>query len=189
MSADAPSWDDSSNNKWLISGKGALIFNPPSAWAVAKRDAPQVAEKCWTHGFPKGPKGRYNRILPRFYGLWNFSKNKPAAKSLLEFLTTRANAEKQTAAGQGYDIPPYSKFNDFKTWEEQGPPKGSISHYPIKGGDQKAGVTCSPAPPLIAAQIWAQAIQSKMVQRQLRGDAIEKTLDWAAGELEGFKRT
>src|SRR6266545_3299028 len=35
---DAQSWDDASYNKWLISGKGALIFNPPSAWAVAKRD-------------------------------------------------------------------------------------------------------------------------------------------------------
>ena len=80
---DARAWDDASNNKWLISGRGALIFNPPSAWAVAKRDAPQIAEKCWTHGFPKGPKGRFNPILPRFYGIWNFSKNKAAAKSLL----------------------------------------------------------------------------------------------------------
>lgn len=43
---DAPSWDDASNNKWLISGRGAMILNPPSAWAVAKRDAPQVAEQC-----------------------------------------------------------------------------------------------------------------------------------------------
>ena len=27
---DAPAWDDASNNKWLVSGKGALIMNPPS---------------------------------------------------------------------------------------------------------------------------------------------------------------
>ena len=186
---DATAWDDASNNKWLISGKGALIFNPPSAWAVAKRDAPQVAEKCWTHGFPIGPAGRFNPILPRFYGVWNFSKNKPAAKSLLEFLTLRQNAEKQVAASQGYDIPPYVKFNDFKTWDEEGPPKGSISHYPIKGGDQKAGVVCSPAPPLIAAQIWAQSIQAQMVVRYAKGEAMEKTMDWAAREVEGFKRT
>ncbi|WP_204279496.1 hypothetical protein, partial [Enterobacter asburiae] len=45
---DAPSWDDASNNKYLVSGKASLIMNPPSAWAVAKRDAPQVAEQCWT---------------------------------------------------------------------------------------------------------------------------------------------
>ena len=186
---DAVAWDDSSNNKALISGKTALIFNPPSAWAVAKRDAPQVAEKCWTIGFPKGPAGRFNPILPRFYGVWKFSKNKEAAKGLLEFLAMRPNAEKQTAAGQGYDIPPYSKFNDFKTWEEEGPPKGSLSHYPIKGGDQKAGIVCAPAPPLIAAQIWAQSVQAKMVVRYFKGEALEKTLDWAANEIEGFKRT
>jgi len=62
--------------------------------------------------------------------------------------TLRQNAEKQVAASQGYDIPPYPKFTDFKTWDEEGPPKGSISHYPIKGGDQVAGVVCSPAPPV-----------------------------------------
>ncbi len=187
--ADATAWDDASNNKWLISGKGALIFNPPSAWAVAKRDAPQVAEKCWTHGFPIGPAGRYNPILPRFYGMWKTGKNKEAAKSLLEFLTLRQNAEKQVAASQGYDIPPYPKFNDFETWDAESPPKGSLSHYPIRGGDQKAGVVCSPAPPLIAAQIWAQSIQAQMLVRYAKGEAMEKTLDWAARELEGFKRT
>ena len=80
---DAPAWDDASNNKWLVSGKGALIMNPPSAWAVAKRDAPQVAEQCWTHGLPSGPKGRFAPFLPYFWGVWNFGKNKPAAKSLL----------------------------------------------------------------------------------------------------------
>ena len=187
--ADATAWDDASNNKWLLSGRGALIFNPPSAWAVGKRDAPQVAEKCWTHGFPKGPKGRFNPILPRFYGIWSFSKNKTAARSLLEYLTTRGVAERQVAASQGYDIPPYPKFNDFKTWDEEGPPKGSISHYPIRGGDQVAGVVCSPAPPLIAAQMWAQSIQAQMVVRQFKGEALDKTLAWATSELEALKRT
>ena len=43
---DVSAWDDGSNNKWLISGRGALIMNPPSAWAVAKRDAPQVASNA-----------------------------------------------------------------------------------------------------------------------------------------------
>ena len=60
---DAPAWDDGSNNKWLVSGKGALIMNPPSAWAVAKRDAPQIAEQCWTHGFPVGSE-RPLRAVP-----------------------------------------------------------------------------------------------------------------------------
>jgi hypothetical protein len=38
--ADAPAWDDASNNKWLISGKGALIMNPPSAWHLRHLGVP-----------------------------------------------------------------------------------------------------------------------------------------------------
>ncbi len=41
---DVIAWDDASNNKFLISGQGSLIMNPPSAWAVAKRDNQKVAE-------------------------------------------------------------------------------------------------------------------------------------------------
>jgi hypothetical protein len=36
-------------------------------------------------------------------------------------------------ACQGYDLPPFVKFNDIKTWDEQPPPKGILSHYPNKG--------------------------------------------------------
>ena len=82
-------WDDAGNNRWLISGKGSSIMNPPSAWAVAKRDNPTVAANCWTHGMPRGPKGRFVGQLPQFYGLWSFSKNKTAAKELLTFISQK----------------------------------------------------------------------------------------------------
>ena len=108
---DAPAWDNTSNNKWLIAGKGALIMNPPSSWAVAKRDAPQIAEQLWTHGMPSGPNGRYAPFLPYFWGIWSFSKNKPAAKSLLVRLSQRASAEKMVAASAGYDLPAFAKLH------------------------------------------------------------------------------
>ena len=85
---DVPSWDDASNNKFLVSGQGTLIMNPPSAWAVAKRDAPQVAEQLWTHGFPVGPKGRYAPFLPFFWGGWTFSKNQSAEPAQLPLAGT-----------------------------------------------------------------------------------------------------
>ena len=184
---DVLAWDDASNNKWLISGKGALIFNPPSAWAVAKRDAPEIAAKCWTHAMPKGPKGRFNPGLPRSYGNWSFSKNKPAAKSLLAHLTSRAAAQRQVASSHGYDLPAYPKFSDFKTWDEEEPPKGTLSHYPNKG-DQKASIAYAPAPPLMAIQIYNQAVLPKMMVRYAQGEPMAKTLDWAQSELEGFSR-
>src|SRR5207248_9191130 len=90
---DVFAWDDASNNKILVSGQSALIMNPPSAWAVAKRDAPKIAEQLWTFPAPKGPKGRYEPFLPYYWTVWAFSQNKPAAKSLLSRLLQRDAVE------------------------------------------------------------------------------------------------
>src|SRR5262245_53794432 len=186
---DAPAWDDASNNKWLVAGNGALIMNPPSAWAVAKRDAPQVAEQCWTHGFPSGPNGRFAPFLPYFWAIWGFSKNKPAAKSLLAHLSTRAAAEKMVAASAGYDLPSFEKLTDFKTWAEEGPPKGTLYHYPNPHNHQVLSVAAAPAPPKIAHQIYVQGVQTKMIVRLLKGEKMEAVLSWAESEVEGFMRT
>ena len=186
---DAPAWDNASNNKYLISGKGALIMNPPSSWAVAKRDAPQVAEQLWTHGMPSGPKGRFAPFLPYFWGVWNFGKNKSAAKSLLVHLSKAENIEKMVAASAGYDLPAFSKFTTLKTWAEEGPPKGTLYHYPNPHNHQTLSVCAQPAPPKIAHQIYTQAIQTKMVVRFMKGEAMDKTLAWAESEVEGFMRT
>ena len=186
---DVFAWDDASNNKWLVSGKGALIMNPPSAWAVAKRDAVKVAEQLWTFPTPRGPKGRYQPYLPYFWGIWKFSKNKSAAKSLIRHISTRSAVEKMVAASQGYDIPAFSKLNDFKTWAEEGPPKGTLYNYPPKPG-QILSISAFPAPPKIAAQIYTQAITTKMVAKCTQGgESIDKAIAWAASELQGFMRS
>ena len=185
---DAPAWDDASNNKWLVSGKGALIMNPPSAWAVAKRDAPKVAEQCWTHGFPAGPAGRFGPFLPFFWGTWNFSKNQSAAKSLMVFLSQASSAEKMVAASGGYDLPAFANLTTFKTWAEEGPPAGTLFHYPNPYNHQTLSIAAAPAPHKIAEQIYTQAIQTQMVVRHAKGEAMDKTLDWAAKEIEGFSR-
>ena len=185
---DAAAWDNASNNKWLISGRGALILNPPSAWAVAKRDAPQVAEQLWTHGMPSGPKGRFAPFLPFFWGIWNFSKNKSAAKSLLVHLSQPTSIEKLVAASGGFDLPPFTRYSTLPTWAEEGPPKGTLYHYPNPHNHQVLSIAGAPSPPKIAAQIFTQAIMTKMTVRHLRGEAMEQTLTWAESEVEGFMR-
>jgi ABC-type glycerol-3-phosphate transport system substrate-binding protein len=182
-------WDDASNNKWLIAGKGAMIMNPPSAWAVAKRDAPQVAEQLWTHGFPVGPKGRFAPFLPYFWNIWNFSKNKEAAKSLLVYLSKPESIEKMVVASGGYDLPAYSKLTTLKVWEEQGPPKGTLFHYPNPYNHQTLSISASPAPPKIAQQIYTQAVQTKMCLKYAQGAKMEEVLAWAEGECEGYMRS
>jgi len=185
---DVAAWDDASNNKFLISGQASMIMNPPSAWAVAKRDAPQVAEQCWTHGFPSGPKGRYAPFLPFFWCTWSFSKNQSAAKSLLRYLSTADAAEKMVNASGGYDLPAFEKFTTFKVWAEAEPPKGTLYHYPNPHNHQILSVAAAPAPHKIAEQIYNQGIQTQMAVRYFKGEALEKTIDWASGEIEGFMR-
>ena len=185
---DVFAWDDASNNKWLVSGKGALIMNPPSAWAVAKRDNVKVAEQLWTFPTPRGPKGRFQPYLPYFWGIWKFSRNKAAAKSLMRHISERSAVEKMVAASQGYDIPAFAKLNDFKAWAEEGPPKGTLYNYPPKPG-QILSASAFPAPPRIAAQIYTQAIATKLVAKCTQGgESIDKAIAWAASELQGFMR-
>jgi hypothetical protein len=189
LPADVFAWDDASNNRYLISGQGSLIFNPPSAWAVAKRDNIKVAEQCWTFEMPKGPKGRYAPFLPFFLGTWKFSKNKSAAKSLLAHLNERSNVEKIVNASGGYDVPSFDSMRNFKVWEEVGPPKGTVYHYPPRA-TQQLSMAGNPAPSNIAQQMYVQAINTKMIAKYTQGgESLDKVIAWAASELEGYSRT
>jgi hypothetical protein len=186
---DVFAWDDSSNNKALISGQAALIFNPPSAWAVAVRDAPKVAEQCWHFSSPKGPKGRFDPAQPAFWGIWNFSPNKAAAKSLALYLWETDSVKQLVAASKGYDIPAFASLRNFDTWAEIAPPKGTVWNYPPRG-EVIESVSGSPAPARIANQIFAQATMAKMIAQYTQaGKTMDQSLDWAANELDGFMRS
>ena len=187
--ADAVSYDDASNNRALISGKSALIFNPPSAWAVAKRDNIAVASDCWTFPAPSGPKGRFVPTQSYFWGVYNFSRNKSAGKDLIEFLMQRPNVEARDIASDGYDLPPYAKLNDFKIWEEVGPPKGTVFNYPLRPtSGQKPSLTASEAAPEVAVQIYNRAVHNQMFARLREGQSIAQVVSWAQDELDGYTR-
>ena len=187
---DVWAWDDASNNRALISGRSALVFNPPSAWAVAKRDAPQVAANCWTVPMPAGPEGRFVPYLPYFWGIWSFSRQKPAAKGLLEFLSERTQAEKQTTTSNGYDIPPFQSMNDFPIWSTEGPPTGTVYNYPLRAHhNARTSVAMAPAPAEFAVQAYQQALNTKVVARIVQGgETIDQSLTWLDRELTNIRR-
>ncbi len=189
LPADTVSYDDASNNRALLSGKSALIWNPPSAWAVAKRDAPQIAADCWTFPNPRGPQGRMVPMRPYFFGLWSFAQNKPAARDLLAYLGAREQMETLTTAVVGYDIPPYASMSDFKIWAEVEPPKGTVYNYPIRPWhDAEYYVTGWSGPPDIGVQAWNRGLIPTMVSKLVAGQSIKEATDWAKDELEGFSR-
>ena len=41
-----------------------------------------------------------------------------------------AAIEKMVAASGGYDLPAFEKLTTLKVWQEEGPPKGTLYHYP-----------------------------------------------------------
>ena len=186
---DVYAWDDAGNNRWLISGKGSGIMNPPSAWAVAKRDNPKVAENCWTHPMPRGPKGRFVGQLPQFYGLWSFSKNKAAAKDLLLFISQKPQVAKLVEASFGYDLPSFRSMYDLDTWKTVGPPIGTVYGYPPRA-DEQTSIAGAPARSEVGGQIYNQAINTVMVAKFTQGgEKLDAVIKWAENELEGTLRS
>jgi ABC-type glycerol-3-phosphate transport system substrate-binding protein len=184
---DTVSFDDASNNRALISGKSAMIWNPPSAWAVAKRDAPQVAADCWTFPNPAGPKGRLIPYRGYFWGIWEFARNKGAAKDLVHYLMQRPQVEFLDIATSGYDIPPFKSMENFKIWSEVEPPPGTVFNYPIRPWHHSISyIPGMSAPPDIAVQIWNRGTVPTMVAKLVSGQTIEQSIAWAKRELEGF---
>jgi hypothetical protein len=183
--------DDATNNRALISGRSALIFNPPSAWAVARRDAIDVARQTWHFPSPMGPAGHPVPHLPYFYGLWNFSRNKSAAKALMEHLSQTEQVHKLVDASFGYDIPAFASMtDDIDTWRKVEPPVGTVYNYPVRPHHKATpSIAYAPAPAEIAAQMYAQGIHAKMIARLVQSnEPMDRVLAWAEQEVEGFKR-
>ena len=184
---DAVSYDDASNNRALISGKSAMIFNPPSAWAVAKRDAPTIAADCWTFPNPTGPKGRFIPYLGWFWGVWKFSKQKQAAKDLIEYLMQRDVVQAREPATVGYDLPPQNSMMDFKVWSEVEPPLGTVYNYPLRPWhDAKFSIAYAPAPADIAVQMYNAGVGSTMLAKLKSGSSIKDVISWAENQVQGF---
>ncbi len=189
MPPDIYGWDDANNNRLLISGKGSAILNPPSAWAVAKRDQPAVAAQVWHHDAPRGPKGRFRGSVLYAWGVWKFAKSKSAAKDLLVHVSSREAQWKLIEASAGYDVPQLPAFYEHPVWAEIGPPKGGQYNYIVRG-DERVIVPGWPAKHEYAVQIDGRWLLPTMVGKVTSGGMPPKdAMKWAAKELETFKRT
>jgi multiple sugar transport system substrate-binding protein len=88
MTDEVLGWEISSNNRFLISGRGSLILNAiPAIRAVEDQD-PDLAEKIQLLPFPEGPGGRLSPYAVSTYVVWKFSENQEAAQRFLVDLAT-----------------------------------------------------------------------------------------------------
>jgi hypothetical protein len=186
---EAGSYDDASNNRALISGKTALVFNAPSAWWVAKRDAPAVAQDCWTFPAPAGPHGRFVPVENFYWAVWQFSPNQSAAKDVILHLMQKSLVEERIVAVEGYNVPPFAGMRDFTVWETEGPPPGTLFNYPIKPWhNAQPSLPASEAKPDVAAQIYANGIHNGMIARLKTGSSVKEVSAWSRDQLESMAR-
>src|SRR5439155_24169035 len=86
MTPEVLAWDDSSNNRFLASGRGSWIHNSISAYRTIEQRDRELASKIWVQLSPKGPAARRSFAHCCAYGVTTFSKSQDAAKAYLEAL-------------------------------------------------------------------------------------------------------
>ena len=187
---DAPAWDNASNNKYLVSGKGSLIMNPPSAWAVAKRDAPQVAEQLLDARHARG-SGRALRAVPALLlGHLELRQEQdgrqgPAALPVAALLGREdGGRERRLRPARRSRSSPTSRSGP-----RSGRPRARSITIPTRTTTRSCRWRPRPLRRRSRCRSIRRAIHTKMIVRILKGEQMEKTLAWAEGELEGFMRT
>jgi hypothetical protein len=176
------------NNKAYVAGSAALIWNPPSAWAVAKRDAPAIAADTWHFPNPRARSVDFSRIA-LFLGHLAMGKEQAGAEDLLAFVSQREVVTKLSVPAAGYDIPPFMSMADLPVWADIEPPKGTLYNYPVRPHhDAEYYIVGSSAPPDIGVQIWSQYMIPGMAARIVSGHTPKQVIDWAKRELEGIRR-
>jgi multiple sugar transport system substrate-binding protein len=104
MTDEVLSWDDTSNNRFIASGKGSMICNPISAYRTAAKDQPDVYKNLDIVKPPIGVAGtRVGGARTMSYGIYSFSKVQDLAKEFL--YTMNKEGLRGMEASTGYNHP------------------------------------------------------------------------------------
>lgn len=89
MSPEVFTWDGSSNNRFMLKGKGSLTMNAVSLSRAAEKEDPKKGKNIWLAKTPKGPVRRMGPLsVGNVYAIWKFAENIEGAKKfLLDFVS------------------------------------------------------------------------------------------------------
>jgi multiple sugar transport system substrate-binding protein len=182
MTDEVFSWDDSSNNLLILSGRGSWIDNATSVYITAKNQAPDVAEHLQIALNPKGPGdkgGRRNVVDPNAWAIWKFSQNADTAKAFL--LAWYDAWQDWGKASSGYNSPP---LNDF--WKKPMPGLDQDPKLTIMQDWKDLAFVYGYQGPITEAmeEVQSTFVVPNMFARAARGDTPEAALAWAEGEYK-----
>ena len=182
MTPEVLSWDDSSNNRFLASGRGSWIHNPISAYRSIEAQNKALADKIYVQLSPRGPVARRSFANCRAYGVMKFSKSIDEAKAFLEALVD--NYREGARASTGYNMPFLNAFAK--------PPFPVISEDPkLKPLEQDAEyhfTTGYPGPLTAAAdEVYQQFVMVDAVAQFCTDKLdLEQTIRWAEEKIRAI---
>jgi multiple sugar transport system substrate-binding protein len=127
MTPEVFTWDPSSNNRMILSGRGSFVQNAISVTRTAERENPAMAAKIGLVAPLRGPVRRMaSEHLMNCYVIWNFAENPEGAKEfLVDLVDASATAFRES---EFYNLPCFpSTVPDaarLMEQDERGEPRG-----------------------------------------------------------------
>jgi multiple sugar transport system substrate-binding protein len=186
MTSDVLSWNDSSNNQYLVSGVGCYILNPVSAYRTAQKQNKKLADDISIIAPPKGPKRQLIGASSEFYGIWKAAKNKEAALEFLRYYS--AHWREAFTASEGYNNPCFEglvpKPMPILSNDPTSTPHDKLAT--MQDSDKWSAIPGYPGPSTPAMdEINYQFIIPDMMAKAATGSlSAEDSVKWAAGQCE-----
>lgn len=190
MTSEVLSWNDSSNNQYLVSGVGSYIVNPISAYRTFQKSNKAGADDTFVIEPPKGPVRQIMGAASEFYGIWKFAKNKEAALEFLRYY--RDNWPEAFKASEGYNNPCFEglvpKPMPILSDDATSTPKDKLKI--LQDSDKWSAIPGYPGPATPAMdEIYYAFIINDMMAKAATGQlSAEEAVKWAAQQCEGIMK-
>ena len=178
MEPEVLSWDDSGNNRFILSGKGSWIHNPISPYNSALANKMPIADDINHHPSPSGPAGIHSAPGINAIGIWKFSKNVEPAKEFIEFLFRKENYDAWIVASNAFNQPPLRDLADHPIWAKNPkfamlPKEAEYAHprgWPAKPNDA-------------VRRIENNYILPDMVSKTIQGMPVKRVMEWGQEQV------
>jgi len=178
MEPEVLSWDDSSNNRFMLSGKGSWIHNPVSPYNAALANKQPIADDINHHNSPSGSAGTHSAPPILGLGVWKFSKNVELAKEFIQFLMKKENYDKWIVAGNAFNHPPLKHLADHPIWARN--PKFAMLPKEAEYAHPRGW----PAKPNDAVQrIDNNYVMADMIAKAVNGMPAKRAMEWAEQQV------
>ena len=178
MEPEVLSWDDASNNRFILSGKGSWIHNPISPYNTALSNKMPIADDINHHPSPAGPAGIHSAPGINALGIWKFSKNADLAKEFVQFLFLKENFDAWIVAANAFNQPPLRDLADHPIWVKN--PKFAM----LPKEAEYAHARGWPSRPNDAVRrVENNYVLPDMVSKALNGMPTRRAMEWAQDQI------